>query len=52
MATPRMQQITSRWHTMYHNFCGVPLLQSVLPPLPWAHNKKEARILGATICNM
>jgi hypothetical protein len=51
-ATPYMEQITLRWHPMYHIFYDVPLLQNVLLPFPWAHNKEEARILGATICNM
>jgi hypothetical protein len=34
-----MEQITYRWHLMYHILCDVPLLHNVLPPFPWTHNK-------------
>jgi hypothetical protein len=40
------------WHPMYHIFCGVLLLHSVLPPFPWTHNKEEARNIGVAIYNM
>jgi hypothetical protein len=38
-ATLCMEKITWGWHPMYHIFCIVLLLQSVLPPFLWAHNK-------------
>jgi hypothetical protein len=37
--TPQMEQITWEWHPMYHVFYNISLLQSVLPPFPWTHNK-------------
>jgi hypothetical protein len=30
----------------------IPLLQTILPPILWTHNKQEIDTMVATICNM
>jgi hypothetical protein len=47
-----LEHITWGWHPMYHIMTSVPLLQSVMPPIPWTHSNEEANIVVATICNM
>jgi hypothetical protein len=49
MVTPCMEQITWEWHLMYHVFWNVSLLQSVLPPFPWTHNKDKARTIRVVV---
>ncbi len=40
------------WHCMYYIMTSVPLLQNVMPSIPWSHNNEEANIVVATIRNM
>jgi hypothetical protein len=49
---PRLEHITWGWHPVYYIMTSVPLLQSVMPPIPWTHNNEKADIVVATIHNM
>jgi len=49
---PPMEHITWGWHPMYHIMTTIPLLQTILPPISWTHNKQEADTMVAAICNI
>jgi hypothetical protein len=47
-----LEHITWGWHPMYYIMTSVPLLQSVMPPIPWTHNNEKVDIVVVAICNM
>ncbi len=49
---PCLEHIMCGWHPMYYIMTIVPLLQNVMPPIPWTYNNEEVNIVVATIRNM
>jgi hypothetical protein len=49
---PCFEHITWGWHLVYYIMTSVPLLQSVMPLIPWTHNNEKANTVVATIHNM
>ncbi len=47
-----MEHVTWGWHPIYHIMTIVPLLQTILPPVPLTHNKHEVHIMVVAIRNM